>query len=107
MSAIEYASRISMSGLRVLTAYFTKLKQPLRVEDLSVMGMARYEDVAVNKAFKYFLKPFAVRHYSVTALNLSSLIPHPVKVLVKQDVRGRRLKRKSVKISQKTVGILK
>ena len=51
MSAIEYASRISMSGLRVLSAYFAKLKQPLRVEDLSVMSMTRYEDVAVNKAF--------------------------------------------------------
>ena len=77
------------------------MKQPLRVEDLNVMGVTRYEDVAVNKVFTSFLKPFAVCHYSLTALNMSSRIPQHVKVLVKQDVRGRRLKRKPVKISKR------
>ena len=42
MSVVEYASGISISGLRVLSAYFAKLKRPLRVEDLGALGKAKH-----------------------------------------------------------------
>ena len=48
----------------------------------------------MNAAFESFLTHLAVRHYSVTALNMSSLIPTDLKELVKQDAGGRDLKRK-------------
>ena len=87
-SVAGYASGISLSGLRVLCSHFAKLQHPLRVQDLGQLSAARCEDAAVNRAFGRFLSKFKVPHYSVIALNMSSLIPAGVKNLVRQDPRG-------------------
>ena len=93
-SVVGYASGISLSGLRVLCSYFEELQRPLRVEDLGQLGAARYEDAAVNGAFGSFLSKLKVPHYSVIALNMSSLISNDAKSLVMQDARGGQVKRR-------------
>ena len=87
-SVVVYASGIKLRGLKVLGSFFSTLQRPLCIDDLGKLGEARYEDAAVNDAFAIFLAPLKVRHHSVIALNMSSLIPADVKQFAKQDARG-------------------
>ena len=72
----------------MLCSFISTLPRPLRIDNLAKLGEARYEDAAVNDAFANFLSSLEVRHHSVIALNMSSLIPADVKHLAKQDARG-------------------